>query len=251
MELSDKKVAELMRLSHGERLVALASDPQLLTDVLATAAKSARRSARMVDVVCQHCDRVHQVERRRQMKARFCSWECTSAHRAAHPVPATTRLTPEKFWARVDKLSSPDGCWPWRGTKQSGGYGSVNYKGKRVVASRYAYESHTGQAIPAGLVVRHKFCCRPDHLELGTTADNQRDKAIRGRAARGSRHAQARLTESQVAIIKAEYRPRHPQFSTPALARRFGVSRGSIDAIIRGTNWRHVAPAGAAATATH
>lgn len=59
--------------------------------------------------------------------------------------------------------------------------GGRNYM---VYAHRAAYESEYGP-IPPGMVVRHKCdnppCVNPEHLEVGTQADNAKDMSVRGR----------------------------------------------------------------------
>ncbi len=76
------------------------------------------------------------------------------------------------------------GCWVWTAaTVGRAGHGSFR-NGRHVLAHRYAYQAYVG-SIPRGQVVRHKCdnpkCVNPDHLELGTQADNMRDMAERGR----------------------------------------------------------------------
>ncbi len=76
------------------------------------------------------------------------------------------------------------GCWLWQGSLTSDGYGRFWLIDRHVRAHRASYELRYGP-IPEGMVVRHKCdvpqCVNPDHLELGTQADNNRDIVTRGR----------------------------------------------------------------------
>lgn len=82
---------------------------------------------------------------------------------------------------------SEKGCWLWRGIIEvASGYGAIHdQSGKKHVAHRASYEAWVGP-IPEGNIVRHKCdvrsCMNPDHLEVGTQADNMRDMSIRGRS---------------------------------------------------------------------
>jgi len=71
-------------------------------------------------------------------------------------------------------------CWEWEGSRFPSGYGRL----KRMRAHRAVWEAVYGP-IPAGLCVLHRCdnppCVRPDHLRLGTQADNMRDRASKGR----------------------------------------------------------------------
>jgi hypothetical protein len=89
----------------------------------------------------------------------------------------------ESFWAKVDKLDSK--CWEWTGAKNKWGYGAVGKNYKILRAHRVAWELHHNAVVPNGLMVCHtcdnRLCCNPDHLWLGTAADNQQDMVKKGR----------------------------------------------------------------------
>ena len=76
------------------------------------------------------------------------------------------------------------GCWEWQGSKRGHGYGRIKVNGRTYPAHRFLWELTNG-LVPAGMLVLHKCdnppCVRPDHLYLGTSADNTRDMVVRGR----------------------------------------------------------------------
>lgn len=82
----------------------------------------------------------------------------------------------ERFWNNV--IKNPEGCWGWRAYKDPNGYGQMSVMGKLQRAHRISYTLHYG-VIPKGMMVCHKCdnpeCTNPDHLFLGTNADNMRD----------------------------------------------------------------------------
>lgn len=144
-----------------------------------------------------------------------------------------------------EKLQSVDGgCIEFRGYRNACGYGVVRSATGTTLAHRAAWEIAHGD-IPEGMAVCHRCdnppCCNPAHLFLGTTGDNNRDRASKGRGAQGERVHFARLTEDQVIAI----RQRHSAdgSSLRRLAREFGVSNSTIHAVLSGQTWKHLLPA--------
>lgn len=104
-----------------------------------------------------------------------------------------------QFFERVNKngptvpyVGTP--CWQWIGGA-AGEYGGAWFERRQELAHRISWILHFGK-IPGGMFVLHKcdnkLCVNPEHLFLGTQADNMRDKVEKGRQARGDRNG-ARL----------------------------------------------------------
>lgn len=140
-----------------------------------------------------------------------------------------------RFWDRVDRRGAEE-CWEWRGAKQKYGHGLLSVAGRNLKAHRISYEYHVGP-IPDGLCVRHRCdnppCVNPAHLELGTRADNNRDRDERGRHVKleGEAHGMHKLTDVEVAEIRrlaAEGTMRKFR-----IAERFGISEGYLYRLIK------------------
>lgn len=103
------------------------------------------------------------------------------------------------FWALVDKRGK-DECWPWTGETFGFGYGRFRLDGERWMAHRLMWTVTHGE-IPDGLCVCHKCdvpgCMNDAHYFLGSNAENQFDKIIKGRQAKGDRNGARTQPESR------------------------------------------------------
>lgn len=146
-----------------------------------------------------------------------------------------------RFMSKVTVPSRKSDCWIWQATTARG-YGQFSTGMSSKKAHRWIYEVVVGP-IPDGHIIRHRCdtprCVNPKHLEVGTDADNARDRSERGRGddRKGERHPQARLTESDVREIR---RLAHMGNTQSLIAKRFGVVRGQVQKIVSRKNWSHV-----------
>ena len=144
----------------------------------------------------------------------------------------------DRFWAQVNKT---DNCWNWDGSIQKGGYGTIELNHKSLKAHRVSYWIHYGE-IPEGMYVCHKCdnrkCVNPEHLFIGTHADNLADAALKGRMIHGSNSYWSKLSENYVFFIRESLR--NKKHTGIELAKKFGVFHSTIYNANKGKTWRHV-----------
>jgi hypothetical protein len=132
----------------------------------------------------------------------------------------------ERFWLRVRKS---EGCWEWTGARSPQGYGVLRVSESARLAHRISWELGHGK-IPPGLNALHRCdnpgCVRPDHLFIGTHADNTADMVTKKRQT-------TKLSEEEVRAI------RKSTASNVALAAIYDVSRVLIVSIRNGKAWKH------------
>lgn len=155
------------------------------------------------------------------------------------------------FWAKVDRSGE---CWLWQGGLDKDGYGKFQVTLSRaglpprahtpqrhVRAHHFAYELARG-APAFGALLMHSCdnprCVRPDHLRVGTPAENYADSRAKGRNTRGERNANAKVTADDVRAIRAAVRS---GARVRDLAARYDLQAGTIYSIARGRIWKHVA----------
>lgn len=139
------------------------------------------------------------------------------------------------------KFVKSDGCWNWNAVHDKNGYGQFRLLGRTERVHRIAYVVYVGP-IPPGFSVLHTCdnprCVNPQHLWLGTQADNLRDMANKRRSTYGERNPQAKLTVANVLRIRELYR--RGRQTQQSIALIFGVADSAICNIINGKRWGHI-----------
>ena len=151
----------------------------------------------------------------------------------------------EKFY------ESETGCWVWTGAQNTVGYGHFRINGKTEKAHRVAYQLFVSDIAELdnvdyrGTCVMHKcdnpLCVNPDHLVLGTHADNMTDKKNKCRVVtnptRGETNYNALLSANDVIDLRML---RSYGVSLSLLAKEYGVSKGCISSLARNKTWKHI-----------
>lgn len=181
---------------------------------------------------CEHCHRAFFKDPRNTWahweKARFCSRACVGASKS-ETASRSTRTIGDVFEAYVIRR---DGCWGWSGGTDKNGYGVFMFRGKQYRAPSVSL-ALDGRPVPRGMYACHHcdvpVCTRPDHLYVGSPAQNAADAKSRGRLRPGRK---AKLTPDQVAEIRSA------SGNHRAIAEQYGVSRAAVSLIREHKTWR-------------
>lgn len=147
----------------------------------------------------------------------------------------------ERFWAKVSARATPSGCWNWTAAVNAHGYGWFRTETGPELAHRVAWTLTFGP-VADGLHVLHRCdnrrCVNPDHLFLGTNADNVADKVSKGRQVGqpGARNPAARLTPEQVAAIRAEYA--RGGVTLKQLGTKYAVHLTTVHLVVKNKKWK-------------
>jgi hypothetical protein len=156
-------------------------------------------------------------------------------HKGRQPRPLVDR-----FWEKVDVRSEAE-CWPWIGSIDTRGYGTIGSDGGRPLmrAHRVSYEFAHG-SIPDGLFVCHacdnRDCVNPNHLFAATQRENVRDMVRKGRrhSSAGDLNPSAKLKSDQVIAIRQDNR------SSSEILAEYEISISTLWAIRHRDTWRHL-----------
>ena len=110
-----------------------------------------------------------------------------------------------------------------------------------LLTSRISYMMNVGRINP-GMYVCHKcdnpLCVNPSHLVQGTAKYNTQDSIKKQRMLVGEKNGMAKLTESDVLTIRADYMS--GERSAHELADDYGVWFPCIYKIINRVRWSHI-----------
>lgn len=143
----------------------------------------------------------------------------------------------DRYWAKV--VVGMD-CFGWSGHSDEKGYGRIRVdRGHTDRAHRVSWFLENGP-IPDGMQVLHRCdnppCTRPNHLFLGTNADNHNDKVRKGRQWRpaGELHHGAKLNEQDVRRIRSML----ADGCVPAvICAEYGIKKSCVSGIHTGKSW--------------
>lgn len=159
----------------------------------------------------------------------------------------------KRFWKYIKKTEY---CWEWIGSKDRKGYGKLwesQFETRKIKAAhRLSYELHKG-SINDHLCVCHKCnnpaCVNPDHLYLGTQAENMKDAVDQGRTKKsqqwidnqkGSNNPASKVTENQVREIRKIMSTQNYRGLQAELCRKYGVNKTTIRYIVCRKTWIHI-----------
>lgn len=146
-------------------------------------------------------------------------------------------------WLQGNKTHEGDDCLIWPYSRYPSGYGSTNFNGKGMHASRAMCILAHGEPPTPSHEAAHscgngqKGCCNPKHLRWATSAENSADMIAHGNSPRGTRHGMSKITPEDV----LEIRRRAITEKHRDIARSFGLSESHVSSIVKRKDWAWLA----------
>ena len=156
---------------------------------------------------------------------------------------AYPRLTPcdprlQEYLKDRVAISDDTQCWNWTRHRDGNGYGRGCMENTMFKANRAAWIAFRGVLNDEHVLHKchNRACINPDHLYLGTHAENMRDMGEAGRVYKkqGALNHNSKLTEETVRQIRLSH------LSGKKLGQQLGVSSTAVNLARRGITWSHV-----------
>lgn len=157
----------------------------------------------------------------------------------------------ERFHKHVG-TEDANGCIPWMASRSKNRFGKPTYgqltyrlngKSKTYNTHRLAWLFAFGE-IPTGMHVLHRcdnpICLNPDHLFLGTNADNMEDRNKKGRTkgcTGGEQHPKAKMTDAKVKKMRRQFAEGVRIY---VLAKQYGIRQVTVAKIVYRRTWKHI-----------
>lgn len=149
------------------------------------------------------------------------------------------------LWGRLQSQLQLNGeCIEFNGARNAKGYGRMHIGAGRVeLTHRLAWMAHHGSAVPRGKSVLHSCdnppCCNPEHLRIGTPAENSADMVRRGRQPwnRGDRSGRTKYPD---ALVSEAIRQHRAGLSHAAINEATGIPVEYLSKIFAGKRRAHL-----------